>query len=70
MLVFMIEMLLLKVMVLKSCVEEKQIVFHQNCIEMFCFLLKNAIFLLFLWILLLLLVLTWSEPHRVFAQTL
>lgn len=43
MMVFIIEMLLLKVVVLEFCVEEKQIVFHQNCTEISCFLMINAI---------------------------
>lgn len=48
--VFLMEMLLLKVVVLKFWVEEKQIVFHQNCFEIFCFLMKkcNQICVLFL----------------------
>lgn len=48
--VFLMEMLLLKVVVLKFWVEEKQIVFHQNCFGIFCFLMKkcNQIWVLFL----------------------
>lgn len=70
MMVLIIGMLLLKEVVLKFCVRKKQIIFLQDCLFQFCFVMKNAIEQNFCVLIFLESVLLWSEPLRVSDQTL